>query len=249
MLGKWLWKIWFVYACLIFALVMLVCFPLAAAAYGLGEKWGSKVSCFFLRTWGWLFSLLIGIRYKVSGREKLPENPVGVYVSNHRSFLDTPAAYLSIPTRFKPLGKVEMQKAPFFGWFYPSVVILVDRGSNESRRKSMLEMKRSLAAGLSVFIFPEGSMNRSAEPLNTFYEGAFHLAVDMQVPVFPMVIKNSARLLPPETANVYPGKIEIRFLNPLPTQGMTRADILPLRDKTAAFIREAYEQNRQTVEV
>ena len=242
MLRTFLLKLWFAYASVVFAFFMLLCFPLAAASYILGSKAGVGVSCFFLRCWGFLFSLFIGIRYQTRGKEKVLGHTPAVFVANHRSFLDTPAAYLSIPTRFKPLGKIEMQRVPFFGWFYPKVVVVVNRNSLESRRKSLLAMKELLANGTSVFIFPEGSMNRKGEGLTAFYEGAFHLAVEMQVPVVPMVIRNTQKLLPAYETNVFPGKVLVQFLSPVDTRNMSKSDIVPLRDRVFRMMLEELEK-------
>ncbi|MBC8111072.1 MAG: 1-acyl-sn-glycerol-3-phosphate acyltransferase [Verrucomicrobia bacterium] len=228
-------------------LFMVLFFPLAAGAYVLGTKIGGQVSCFMLRSWAFLFSFFIGIVYKTPSKKKVHPHTPAVFVANHRSFLDTPAAYLSIPTVFKPLGKIEMQKAPFFGWFYPKVVIIVDRSSAASHRKSMAEMKKCLENGISIFIFPEGTTNKSEETLTKFHDGAFRLAIEAQVPLIPLVIRNTANLLPPNKANVYPGLVTTQLLEPIPTLGLEKSDVAMLKEKVYRQmenkLEEAYEPN------
>ena len=245
MLKKVLFKIWFLYSSVIFFSCMFVFLPLSALALVLGEKYGRFLSCFFLRSWGFLFSMVIGIIYKVRGRDNIKENLPAVFISNHRSFLDTPAAYMAINTRFMPLGKIEMQKVPFFGWFYPKVVVVVNRASLESRKKSMLLMKKRLNEGTSIFIFPEGSMNRSDKVLTDFYDGAFQLAIEAQVPIIPMAISNSADLLPPYKTNVYPGVARIEILKPVLTENLKRQDIDELKNKVYSQILIALEENQK----
>ena len=208
---------------------MFIFLPLSTLVLMFGEKYGRTLSCFLLKTWGFTFSLLIGIIYKVKGKNKIVKNSPAVFIANHNSFLDTPAAFMAITTRFMPLGKIEMKKVPFFGWFYPKVVVVINRDSIDSRKVSMQMMKKKLAEGTSIFIFPEGSMNRGNKSLNDFYEGAFQLAIDAQVPIIPMVIKNTGKILPPYKTNVFPGIVSVEVLNPLSTQNLSREDIYQLK--------------------
>jgi 1-acyl-sn-glycerol-3-phosphate acyltransferase len=135
-----------------------------------------------------------------------------------------------------------MQKAFFFGWFYPLVVIMVDRNSSRSRAQSMISMKECLRKGISMCIFPEGSMNRSDQPLTDFHEGAFYLAIEMQVPVFPVVFTNTRKLLPASMDYVYPGIVGVQFLKPVPTTGMTRSQVPQLKAQVQALMLEQLRQ-------
>ena len=55
--------------------------------------------------------------------------------------------------------------------------VLVNRKSDESRRKSYDKMKKVLQKGMHMSIYPEGTRNRTNEPLKKFHDGAFKLAV------------------------------------------------------------------------
>jgi len=226
---------------------MFIFLPLSAFALVFGEKLGRYLSCFFLKSWGFLFSLLIGIIYRVKNKEETNTNLPAVFISNHRSFLDTPAAFMAINTRFMPLGKVEMKKVPFFGWFYPKVVVVINRNSFESRKKSMLEMRKKLIEGTSIFIFPEGSMNRTEKHLTDFYEGAFQLAIDAQVSIIPIIISNTAKLLPPYKTNVFPGIVNIEVLEAISTINLKREDIDEIKSKTFKMMLEVLENNQKEI--
>jgi len=247
MLKKILLKIWFFYSSVIFFSCMFIFLPLSAFALVFGEKLGRYLSCFFLKSWGFLFSLLIGIIYRVKNKEETNTNLPAVFISNHRSFLDTPAAFMAINTRFMPLGKVEMKKVPFFGWFYPKVVVVINRNSFESRKKSMLEMRKKLIEGTSIFIFPEGSMNRTEKHLTDFYEGAFQLAIDAQVSIIPIIISNTAKILPPYKTNVFPGIVNIEVLEAISTINLKREDIDEIKSKTFKMMLEVLENNQKEI--
>ena len=109
---------------------------------------------------------------------------------------------------------------------YRHVVILVDRNSNESRQKSMLDMKRNMESGISVLVFPEGTMNKSKELLQSFKNGAFTLAIETQKPIIPMIMLNARNCFPREPMfALQPGIIDIHFLTAIETLGSTRSDL------------------------
>lgn len=231
-------KLYLWWSLLVFTITMLVLIPFMFVPYFFGVRIGSHVSYFFMRWWAFSFMFPNGgFRFKVYGRENLDPNETYIYCANHNSFLDTPAIVWSIKRTLKPLGKVEMTKVPIFGFIYKYLVVLVDRKSVESRRRSMKEMQERLNEGISVLIFPEGHMNKTDDLLQPFYDGAFRIAVDTQKPVVPIVVKNSKALLPPVAGlKIRPGTIEIHILKPIPTAGMKAAQVAGLKDDVRTII-------------
>lgn len=245
MIKKILLKIYLVWAVFNFTVIMTVCsvFIILPFVLGLGEKRGGKIAYFFLKIWGGTFGFCSGIRFKTVNKEKVPKNKTFVYVCNHNSYLDSPAFVLAIPGQFRPLGKVEMKKIPIFGWVYPYVVIMVDRNSLESKKKSLLALKNRLKNGISVFIFPEGKMNRSDKMLLPFHDGAFRLAIETQTPIMPMVILNSRKIMPRAEFQPRPGTITTQFLHEVSTEGLQLKDLPELKQKVESMMREAIEKN------
>jgi 1-acyl-sn-glycerol-3-phosphate acyltransferase len=248
MFKKVLLKIYLVWAVFNFTVIMTVTMPFIILPLALlGEKKGGDISYFFLKSWGFLFGLCSGIRFKTANRKDVPKNQPFVYVSNHNSYLDSPAFVLAIPGQFRPLGKVEMKKIPIFGWVYPYVVIMVDRSSLESKRTSMLTLMQKLKEGISIFIFPEGKMNQSSETLLPFHDGAFRIAVETQMPIMPMVILNSRNIMPRHEFQPRPGTITTKFLSPVSTQGLTLRDIPRLKAQVYGMMKQAVEQNEKEI--
>ena len=208
---------------------MLIYLPGILIPFLWGEKYGN-ISYKFLKLWSWTFSKLNNISYEIIGRENIRPKAY-IYISNHTSYLDIPGVCLTVPTQIRPLAKKELKKIPVFGWIAKNAAIIVDRSSNESRRKSMDHLKDVLKRGISILIFPEGTQNRSAEPLQPFYDGAFRIAIEMQQPVLPMVILGAGRLMPPKQFIIIPGKIKINVLEEIPTAGMKLADLPALKEK------------------
>lgn len=205
-----------------------------------GERFGT-ISYQFLKLWSWTFSKLNFIPYEISGKENIRQGKAYVYVSNHTSSLDIPGVCLTVPTQIRPLAKKELKKIPIFGWIAANATIIVDRSSNESRRKSMDHLKDVLKRGISILIFPEGTQNRGPEPLKDFYDGAFRIAIETQVPVLPMVILGAGKLMPPKELTIKPGKIKIIVLKEIPTEGMTLTDVAALKEKVIQIMGSAIQ--------
>lgn len=240
-------KLYLAWAVAAFCLIMTVSLPLVTLPFLLGEKLGGRIAYFFLKIWGHGFGLTSLIRFRTVNRRSIDRRRPYIYVANHNSYLDSPAFVTAIPGQCRPLGKSEMRQIPVFGWLYPYVVVVVNRSSIASRIKSMNVLKQKLRQGISVFIFPEGSMNTGESPLLPFYEGAFRLAVETQTPLLPMVILNSRRLLPRAKFELRPGTITTVFLKPVPVAGLTLRDVPMLKEQVFGMMRDALEEyeNRQ----
>ena len=124
--------------------------------------------------------IFIFIKINIRKNPNWDKNKSYIYIGNHGSYLDAPAVILSTPTIFKPLGKIEMAKFPVFGWIYKKMVIMVDRKDKESRAASVAALKAELNAGMSILLFPEGTMNTSELMLKDFYDGAFKISIETQ---------------------------------------------------------------------
>src|SRR5690606_37359070 len=117
------------------------------------------------KIWAFCFSKCAFVHYKIHNQTIPKRNQAYVYVSNHNSFLDSPALPLAIPGDFKALGKKELMEIPVFGWIIKTVAVMVDRSNAESRRASIERLHQIFRKGISVIIFPEGTINTTDKPL------------------------------------------------------------------------------------
>jgi 1-acyl-sn-glycerol-3-phosphate acyltransferase len=230
--GKAIRYIYLSYAILVFVVIMLVLLPFIVIPFLFGEIKGGKIAYFFLKVWGWSFFSAVGISYKTLNKEKVRSDQAYIFTCNHRSYLDSITMVMSITGQFRPLGKIEMSKVPVFGIIYKKVVVMVDRSSTESRSKSMKALRTKIHQKISVFIFPEGKMNQTDFPLTSFYDGAFRLAIETQTPIVPLVMLNTAELLPRKGEFLLkPGVITTVFSDPISTAGLTLADTAALKQQ------------------
>jgi 1-acyl-sn-glycerol-3-phosphate acyltransferase len=224
-----LYKIW---VFLVFTVFMLLFLPgiILPAFFG---PHAVAVTFFFMKAWSWVFSMLTFIRYDVVGREHIIKSKSYIYVSNHTSFLDLPGIAMTIRGQFRPLAKKELLKIPVFGWITRATCIVVDRTSNESRKKSMNHLKELLSMGINILIFPEGTQNRTKEIMQPFKDGAFRIAMDTEKPILPMIVLGAGKLMPPGTINLRPGRIKIVVGPEIP--------ITPDLNGTAAIKKQTFE--------
>jgi 1-acyl-sn-glycerol-3-phosphate acyltransferase len=232
--GLLLYRIWVFF---VFTFFMLLFLPFIVLPGFFGDR-AVGFSYFFMKAWSYIFSWLTFIRYEIRGRENIPKSEAFIYVSNHTSFLDLPGIAMTIRGQFRPLAKKELLKIPVFGWITSVTCVVVDRSSTESRKKSIQNLKRILAHQISILIFPEGTQNRSAEPLQPFKEGAFRIAIETQQSLLPLVVKNAGPLMPPGTLRLRPGKITIKAGKPIAVNACAETDSTALKEHVFEVMRK-----------
>lgn len=211
---KWiktiLLKIYMVWVIIVFSVFMIILLPLIVLPILIHVKVGMG-TFYGLKLWSIIFSYLNFIHYTTIGKQKVNPKKSYIYTCNHTSFLDAPGIALAVPNQFRPLAKKELLKIPVFGLIIRVVTVIVDRSSSESRKASVKILKDILKKGVSIFIFPEGTQNRTKEPLQPFYSGAFRTAIETGTPIMPLVVINAGNLMPPGGLNIKPGKIKVVF--------------------------------------
>ncbi len=188
-----------------------------------------------------VFLTLVGIRLRVEGRERLDPHQSYVIVGNHRSSLDFIVNAHAFPGVFRFLAKQELQKIPVFGWVVGKMCLIVDRTSAMSRARSVVALKQHLAEGWSIFIYPEGSRNRSDAPLGQFYDGAFRIAIQTGAPVAVQTLVNIADITA-NGAGLWPGTVRVVWDTPISTTGMKSDDVAALKEQAEALMKARLSQ-------
>ncbi len=227
------------YVLLTFLVCLLVAFPLFVIV-GLRDKPSARKFIWkVVHYWslGWLFC--IGMPMRRSGYKPV-FNQRYVIVANHISYLDTLDIYAAIPSYFRTLAKKEMAAIPIFGFVYKQLTILVDRSSTHSRSKSLRLMWRIIKNESHITIFPEGTFNETETPLKSFYDGAFRLAINTQTPILPLILPDTIKRWHfSGWYKLWPGRNRAIFLHPVPTTGMTMADLPALKEKVHTLMSNA----------
>lgn len=169
-------------------------------------EWGA-------RTW----LRLTGVQVKVTGREHLDPKQTYVFVANHWSYLDAAPLFAYTGRRMGMVAKKELLKAPILGYGMGFVnVIAIDRSNRERAVETLKIATERLRSGICFGVCPEGTRARPGEMLS-FKKGAFHMAVQAGVPIVPIALKNSDKLMGKGVAEAWPGTIEMVMFPPVDT--------------------------------
>ena len=193
------------------------------------------------RIWMGVWMHLIFCHVVRKGKKYFKKGENYVVVINHNSLMDIPVSAPWIPKPSKTLGKIEMSKVPVFGIIYKVGALIVDRKSEESRRASFSIMQETLNLGINLCLYPEGTRNKTKQPLQPFYDGAFVIAIKAQKPIMPGLIFNTGNILSQDRKyGAKPGIIHFDFLEPIPTKGLTLDDVGALKSKVHGIMETYY---------
>jgi 1-acyl-sn-glycerol-3-phosphate acyltransferase len=168
----------------------------------------------FGRPWSRILLAAAGARTTLQGAEHVPQGPC-LFAANHQSLLDIPALFLVLPDNARFLAKESLFRIPVLGWaMTASGCIPIDRSNRARAVRTLREAAERVRGGRSVVFFPEGTRSKDGK-LAPFKKGGFHLALAAGVPVVPVAIAGSHRILPPGSLHVRPGPLRVHLMEPL----------------------------------
>jgi 1-acyl-sn-glycerol-3-phosphate acyltransferase len=137
------------------------------------------------------------------------------------------------------MGKYELLKWPLFNIFFKDMNIAVNRGSHIEAAKAFRRAAQAMDRGTSIALFPEGGIPPFTPRMKPFKDGAFRLAIEKQVPIVPMTFVNHWKLFGEPTellSRARPGVARAVVHAPIPTTGLTEADLVDLRRRVYEVI-------------
>ncbi len=230
--------LYFLYATILFIALLIPVFLCSVAVSFGGAVRGGNLIYNICTAWADIWFFLVGIRVKYI-YEAPPDNSKSyIYVANHISYLDAALLVKAVRKPLRPLGKSELGDIPLFGFIYRRAVVMVDRSSARKRAESISRMEAVLRKGISILVFPEGTFNETHEPLKSFYDGAFRIAIESGTPIKPMLFLDTYERMPYDRKlPLNPGRCRIVFLKEVP---VSREDtIAELRDRVYTIMEEA----------
>ncbi|KAI8819854.1 uncharacterized protein EV422DRAFT_532553 [Fimicolochytrium jonesii] len=204
---------------------------------------GKPSSCNWVvaRTMRFLGPYFTGMNVVVEGKIN-QDNVPSVIVCNHQSSLDIICMAAVIPQNVVVMAKREIKYVPVLGWFMALANnVFIDRGNRTSAIETMAKVAVYLKAKkLSLWLFPEGTRShQSDDSMLSFKKGAFHLAVQGNIPVIPIVCSTYHPYYDKKNWSFEPGVVHMKVLDPISTEGMKTADVDALIEKTRAKMLEA----------
>ncbi|HLL56185.1 MAG TPA: lysophospholipid acyltransferase family protein [Myxococcaceae bacterium] len=160
-------------------------------------------------------------RFKVEPLPDLDWSKPHIFVMNHQSMLDIPAAFAAIPANLRFVAKKVLQYVPVLGWYMMATgMIFVDRSNRAQAVGSLKRAAEKIRNGKSIIAYPEGTRSRDGRIL-PFKKGVFVLALEAGVPIVPVAIEGSGKVLPSDGFRLRPGDVRLKVGRPIPTAGRT----------------------------
>ncbi len=171
---------------------------------------------------------LAGIRVDVIREQPLDPAEHYLFLSNHVSNLDPPVLIPVLPERVAALLKRSLMKIPLLGYgMRLGGYIPVDRGGDvESAIESMHTATRTLACGVNILSFVEGTRSRDGR-LQPFKKGPFYLAMHAGAPVVPVSIWGTESMMKKGSLRIFPGTAHVVIHAPLrPRDYATKEELM-----------------------
>jgi 1-acyl-sn-glycerol-3-phosphate acyltransferase len=237
------------------ALFVWVGIAVATTAFGIPAIFAAFVPprgdwfLLFARGWSRTILALSGVRVRVLHPERLRPGRSVVLVSNHESFADIVVLLANVPIQVRFLAKRSVFSVPILGWSIRAAgFIPVDRGDRTRSAATVEAALSRLRGGRSLVIFPEETRTRTGELL-PFKKGAALLALKSGLPILPVGIAGTRRVLPRTSLLPTPGDVVLAAGELLPAEGGSAKDrnaltesarraVSALRDEAAAALTE-----------
>lgn len=169
---------------------------------------------------------ILGVKTVVRGLDDVDFSLSPLIVCNHLSNLDGPLLVSVLPLDPRVLIKAEARRIPLVGWIMKLAdFVFVDRSSTLRRQEALAEtIEKIRTKRYSFLVFPEGTRSRDGATLD-FKKGSFLIALRAGVPVLPVKISGTHRLMPPGRKTCGRGTITIEFFPLLDLGGIPESGL------------------------
>ena len=184
-----------------------------------------------------------GSQVEVSGMENLKGLETVVFISNHQGNFDIPIlmGYVDKPKGF--IAKIETKKIPVVRtWMTHMHCVFMDRSTLKGSAGAIVEGINLLKAGHSLIIFPEGTRSKGNQ-MRDFKAASFKLAIKPKVPIVPITISGSYKIMESNQNFIVPAKVKLYIHPPIETDGLSKEALEALPEKIAGLIASKLENN------
>ena len=136
---------------------------------------------------------LLGLKYKVYGKENIPTDVNYIVCPNHKSMLDVVLIYLAFPNNMGFMAKKPLFKIPFVRTYMKAMGCFpVDRENDREAAKEMVKAIRQIKNGIPMGVFPEGGVkDRTTGKMVDVKAGAYKMATKTESAILPVSMINN----------------------------------------------------------
>lgn len=195
----------------------------------------------------WAFNVVIfisGIKRTVIGEENVPKDQAVLYVGNHRSIFDIVLAYPRVPNPTGFIAKKEILKVPLLNiWMIFMDCLFLDRSDIRKGLEMVLTAIDKVKNGISIFIYPEGTRNKTEAPLGEFHKGSFKIAQKSGCPIVPVVINHSDEIFEKHIPFIRRTHVTIEYCKPIVLSELSKEDQKNIDSYVKNIIETTYLKN------
>lgn len=203
--------------------------PIVIVARLLGKKEGPRsIYVWATRTWARSVLKAAGVQTRIHNPDRIAREEGAVYISNHVSWFDVFVLAAELP-HYSFIAKSELRKIPLFGYGAEAAgIVFLDRDNRKAAFESYKLAAKEVERGRSIVVYPEGTRGYDYH-LRPFKKGPFVLAIASQCPIIPTIVHGSREVMAKGSFRIRPGVIDVHFLDPIETKGLSyddRADLM-----------------------
>ncbi len=195
----------------------------------------------------WAFNVILfigGIKRIVIGEDNVPKDEAVLYVSNHRSIFDIVVTYPRVPGRTGYIAKQESMKLPVISfWMVYLDCLFLDRSDIRKGLEMVLTAIDKVKNGISIFIYPEGTRNKTDQPLGEFHKGSFKIAQKSGCPIVPVVVNHTRDCFENHMPWIKKTTVVIEYCEPIRIKELDKEDQKNIDQYVKNIIEQTYVKN------
>ena len=195
----------------------------------------------------WAFNVILfigGIKRIVIGEDNVPKDEAVLYVSNHRSIFDIVVTYPRVPGRTGYIAKQESMKLPVISfWMVYLDCLFLDRSDIRKGLEMVLTAIDKVKNGISIFIYPEGTRNKTDQPLGEFHKGSFKIAQKSGCPIVPVVVNHTRDCFENHMPWIKKTTVVIEYCEPIRIKELDKEDQKNIDQYVKNIIEQTYIKN------
>lgn len=228
---------------ILWVVVVIIIFGSAAIVVSFFDKKGI-LAHIVARSWGQSILFASRIHVTVKGFSNIDPDKPYIFMPNHMSNFDIPVLLAHLKVQFRWLAKAELFRIPLFGFAMKRAgYISIDRSNRKSAFESLARAAQIIRNGRSVLIFPEGTRSKD-QSIKPFKKGGFVLAVESGVPIVPVIIHGTWRIMSKNGLMIRPGDVTVEILEPIETGNYSRATKDELLERVRGVMVENFEKGK-----
>ncbi len=226
---------------------LIVSLPMQLALFIMHKFNDDKARKASLAIVSWAFNVILflgGIKRIVIGEDNVPKDEAVLYVSNHRSIFDIVVTYPRVPRRTGYIAKQESMKLPVISfWMVYLDCLFLDRSDIRKGLEMVLTAIDKVKNGISIFIYPEGTRNKTDKPLGEFHKGSFKIAQKSGCPIVPVVVNHTRDCFENHMPWIKKTTVVIEYCEPIRIKELEKEDQKNIDQYVKNIIEQTYIKN------